>query len=267
MATFGVGGFMFCPVVGWGLVGAMTPHRATNPLITLTDVTVSYGRHVALDGINGTFERGTLTAVLGPNGGGKSSFLKALLGLCKIRSGTIHYNGIRPRDMAYLPQQSMLDRSFPLRVYDAVALGLCQEHGFWADLGKLARAHVMTALNQVGMADYADRSLDSLSGGQFGRVLFARLALQKSSVILLDEPFAAIDPYTIDDLVGVLHAWHRQGRTLIVVSHDLDLVKDHFPNAVLLAQKVIAWADTPSVVTDQHFKTAREVSRTWEWEE
>lgn len=244
----------------------MTGGIGQNPLITLEDVTVSYGGHVALDRVNGIVEQGTLTAVLGPNGGGKSTFLKLLLGLCKPRSGMVHYHGIGPRDMAYLPQQSMLDRSFPLRVYDAVALGLCQEHGFWTDLGGHAKNQVMGALTQVGMADYGDRSLDSLSGGQFGRVLFARLALQKSSIILLDEPFAAIDPYTIDDLVGVLHTWHRDGRTLIVVSHDLDLVKDHFPQALLLAQKNIAWGDTPSVVTDVHFKMARTLSRVWEWE-
>lgn len=236
-------------------------HTHGNELIRLEGVSVSYRQHVALENISGAFERGSLTAIVGPNGGGKSTLLKAILGMMPSMTGRISLNQLGSQTLSYLPQQAEIDRSFPLTVQDVVASGHCQHEGFFKGFDAALQEKVEQALDEVGMLDCLNRALDELSGGQFQRVLFARIALQDADCILLDEPFTAIDSYTVQDLMKIILQWHTAGKTLLVVNHDLDLVQDYFPRAVMIARRVLDWGPTKEVVTLDNLKWAKHISR------
>jgi zinc/manganese transport system ATP-binding protein len=236
-------------------------HDHGHDLIRLEDISVSYRNHIALEKINCCFKQGSLTAIIGPNGGGKSTLLKAILGMVPLSSGKISLNATLDKRIAYLPQQADMDRSFPLTVQDVVASGHCQQEGFFKRFDKNLQEKVEAALEEVGMLECMNRALDELSGGQFQRVLFARLILQNADCILLDEPFTAIDTYTINDLIKVILKWHTEGRTLLIVNHDLDLVQDHFPTSMMIARRILDWGDTKEVVTLDNLRRAKHISR------
>lgn len=230
-------------------------------VIRLDNINVHYGSNQVLSNISGIFQPGSITAVVGPNGGGKTTLLKAIMGLVPISSGKIDTHHAALGKRAYLPQLSRIDRSFPLSVMDLVAGGFARTNGFFKSYGQELVDKVLEALSQVGMQAYAQHPLYTLSGGQFQRILFARLSLQDASCILLDEPFTAMDRYTIEDLVKIMLSWQKKGKTLIVVNHDLDLVHTYFPMTALIAKTVIAWGDTSTVLTLENLKKALKVSR------
>ena len=212
--------------------------------ITVANVGVAYGGRIALESISGIFGAGSLTAVVGPNGAGKSSLLKALAGVQPLRGGDITYSQpIRGR-LAYLPQQSELDRDYPITVAELVALGAWRSIGAFRPLSEDLLPSIDGAIAQVGLEDFADRLIAELSVGQFRRALFARLIVQDASLILLDEPFAAVDEDTTAELIQLIKSWHREQRTIIAVMHDLDQVRACFPSTLLLARHCIAWAET-----------------------
>lgn len=231
--------------------------------ITITDLTVAYDRHPAVHHLSGTFAGGSLTAIVGPNGAGKSTLLKSVIGLIRPSEGTIRFSGLKPRDIAYLPQQAEIDRSFPITVADTVALGHWRSVGIWRAITGAHWREVDAALNKVGLKGFGQRPIAQLSTGQFQRVLFARLLVQDASVILLDEPFAAIDERTTADLMTIVNYWHEQGRTVIAVLHDMDEVKAHFPDTLLMARELVAWGKTQDVLTDKNLHRARALSDTW----
>ncbi|MFL9927490.1 metal ABC transporter ATP-binding protein [Herbaspirillum lusitanum] len=224
--------------------------------ISLQNLTVSYRRHPALHHINGSFARGSLTAVIGPNGAGKSTLLKSILGLVRCNDGQVVTHADVGR-IAYLPQQAEIDRSFPITVQDCVMLGYWSRVGLWGgiDAGMVQRAQ--QALAAVGLEGFAGRPIASLSVGQFQRVLFARILLQDAQVILLDEPFAAIDTRTTSDLLRIIQSWHAEQRTVIAVLHDYEQVRRAFPQSLLLARNVVAWGDTGEVLCDENLQRAR----------
>ncbi len=236
-------------------------HQDSQDLIRLDNVAVKYRQHIALEQISGAFKKGSLTAVIGPNGGGKSTLLKAILGMEPLASGSISLSKDLDGTISYLPQQAEMDRSFPLTVQDVVASGHCQHQGFFKRFDKDLQSKVEAALAEVGMLECINRALDELSGGQFQRVLFARLVLQDADCILLDEPFTAIDTYTINDLIKVILKWHKAGKTLLIVNHDLDLVQDHFPTSMMVARRILQWGDTKDVVTLDNLRHAKHISR------
>jgi zinc/manganese transport system ATP-binding protein len=212
--------------------------------ITVENVGVAYGGRTALERVSGIFGPGSLTAVVGPNGAGKSSLLKALAGLQPLCRGDITYSQpIRGR-LAYLPQQSELDRDYPITVAELVALGAWRSIGAFRQLSENLLPSIDGAIAQVGLEDFADRLIAELSVGQFRRALFARLIVQDASLILLDEPFAAVDEDTTAELIQLIKSWHREQRTIIAVMHDLDQVRACFPTTLLLARHCIAWAET-----------------------
>jgi zinc/manganese transport system ATP-binding protein len=220
------------------------------PPLRLDRLTLRHDRHVAVSDLSGLFAAGSLTALVGPNGAGKTTLLRALAGLHKPAAGTIDRGGLQPTGVALLPQGSQLDRQFPIACRDVVTLGLTGRVGMFRRIAAADRLAADRALAAVGLPEHADRPIGALSAGQFQRVLFARMMLQDAPVLLLDEPFSAVDAATEDDLLGLLFDWHAQGRTIVAVLHDLDLVRAAFPQTLLLAGEKIAWGPTDAALTE-----------------
>lgn len=211
--------------------------------IVLRDVSLGYGGPVVVEGVGGRFLRGSLTAIVGPNGGGKTTLLKGLLGLVPVRAGAIE--SPYPRQaIAHLPQVSELDPSVPVTVEDFVSVGLWSKTGGLRAVTRPLAREVSDALGTVGLHDCRGYWMGELSGGQLQRLRFARLLVQDAPVMLLDEPFAGIDEQTTAALLRIIAAWHARRKTLIVVLHDLDLVRLHFPRTLALAGRVLAWGET-----------------------
>ncbi|CAM3219853.1 zinc ABC transporter ATP-binding protein AztA [Paracoccus nototheniae] len=237
------------------------PSSSPLSVIELNDLTVGYGSHAAIHHLTGDFARGSLTAIVGPNGSGKSTLLKAIAGLLAPMAGTCTAGR---RTMAYLPQLSELDRGFPARVRDLVALGLWQRRGLLGRHREADRDRIAVALAEVGLEGFDKRPLDTLSGGQLQQTMFARVLVQDAQLILLDEPFNAIDEKTIRDLTALIARWHAEGRTVLIVAHDLALVRAHFPQALLLARRAVAWGPTERVLTDTNLARARSFQEAWD---
>jgi zinc/manganese transport system ATP-binding protein len=231
--------------------------------VTLDNLTVAYERHPALHHVSGTFAAGSLTAIVGPNGAGKSSLVKAIAGALRPNGGRI-VGGAEPGRIAYLPQQSEIERGFPITVLDTVLLGHWRRIGWRRGVSGSEIDAAAAALATVGLGRFEDRSISTLSAGQFQRVLFARLILQQAPLIVLDEPFTALDTRTIQDLLTLVAAWHREGRTVIAVLHDFDQVRAHFPETLLLARKVVAWGRTEGVMTPANLAAARHMAEAWD---
>ncbi len=212
--------------------------------VRLEDVTVRYGRHTALSRVSGTFDAGSLTAVAGPNGAGKSTLLKVIAGVVKPASGRVSLCGDCARRIAYLPQTTTIRRDFPVTVLEVVCTGFWPTHGSAATLGRDKRGRAREALAQVGMEGLEERLIGELSGGQFQRLLFARVIVQNANVILLDEPFTAVDAETTSKLIRILLDWHKQGRTIICVLHDLMMIRKYFPESFVLAGKCLGSGHT-----------------------
>lgn len=223
--------------------------------IRLRNVTLGYDKHPAVHHLSLGIPTGSLVAIVGPNGAGKSTLLKALAGQLRPLQGELE--GLQGQRIAYLPQQTSMDRSFPITVQDMVAMGLWHEVGVLRAFRPEHTQRCRQALIQVGLSGFEKRGLDTLSGGQFQRALFARLMLQDAPIVLLDEPFAAVDTRTTNDLLAILHTWHQAGKTVIVVLHDLPQVREHFPLTMMIARELIAWGPTPTVLTQPHWERAQ----------
>jgi zinc/manganese transport system ATP-binding protein len=221
------------------------------------NLTLGYDRHPAVHHLHGPIASGALIAVVGPNGAGKSTLFKGIVGMVKPLAGGIDLCGLRARDIAYLPQAAEIDRTFPISVYDLVAMGLWREAGLFGGIGRRERDKVRAAMMAVGLSGFEERPIGTLSGGQMQRTLFARLLLQDASVILLDEPFNAIDVKTIADLLDIVRRWHAEQRTVLAALHDLDLVKANFPDTLLLAREPVAWGRTGEVLTPENLLKAQ----------
>lgn len=232
-------------------------------MVTLDNLTVSYRQHPALHHISGQFARGSLTAVIGPNGSGKSTLLKSIMALLPVAGGQVAVATPRAR-VAYLPQLAEIDRSFPIDVHDCVLLGCWPTVGAWGAVARQQQARVAAALHSVGLEGFEHRPIGSLSSGQLQRVLFARVLVQDAALVLLDEPFNAMDGKTTASLLALIRQWHRQQRTVIAVLHDDAQVRTHFPQTLLLAREVVAWGDTAQVLTQPHLSQARALAEAWD---
>lgn len=232
--------------------------------IAFNDLTLGYRGHPAVHHLNGALRNGSLTALVGLNGSGKSTLLKGIVGMLKPMAGACT---LAPgTQLAYLPQQCDLDRSFPAQVNDLVSLGLWQRRGLLGRHRRQDRADVALALRSVGLDGFERRPIDTLSGGQLQRALFARVLLQDANLILLDEPFNAIDEKTVFDLLGLIKTWYLEGRTVLVVLHDLDLVRKYFPDTLLLARRLVAWGDPRTVLSAENLARARRFQEAWDEE-
>jgi zinc/manganese transport system ATP-binding protein len=220
------------------------------------NVTLGYDRHPAVHHLTGEVAAGALVAVIGPNGAGKSTLFRGLAGILKPLSGSIDLGGLDIRDIAYLPQSVDIDRSFPISVFDFVGTGLWRRIGFFGGMGKPERDKITQALAAVGLNGFENRAIGTLSGGQMQRMLFARVLLQDARLIVLDEPFNAIDARTSADLLGLVKRWHGEGRTVLAALHDFDLVRANFPETLLLARGPVAWGATAEVLTAENLMVA-----------
>ena len=237
------------------------------PLITLDNLTVSYRHHPALHHISGQFARGSLTAVMGPNGSGKSTLLKSIAGLLPIeggRSGGALSMNTGERRIAYLPQLSEIDRGFPIDVRDCVLLGHWGSAGAFGGVSHDMLARVDAALHAVGLNGFERRAVGSLSAGQLQRVMFARILVQDAQLILLDEPFNAVDTKTTTGLLTLVRQWQQERRTVIAVLHDDAQVRQHFPQTLLLARELVGWGPTADVLTQANLMRACAMAEAWD---
>jgi zinc/manganese transport system ATP-binding protein len=219
-------------------------------LLSFDNLTLGYEAHPAVHHLTYGVHQGALVALIGPNGAGKSTLLKGIMGQVQPLDGQIHLHGI--------------DRSFPITVQELVALGAWKEIGAFGRLQQNHKEQVAYALQQLNLSGFEKRLISSLSGGQMQRVLFARLLVQNARLILLDEPFTGVDSRTTHDLLHMITAWHKQGKTIIAVLHDLDQVRKHFPECLLLSREPIAFGVTKDVLTEENWLRARQLNEAFD---
>ena len=225
-------------------------------MISIRNVSHKIGSQLILDDVSLEIPQGGITALIGPNGAGKSTLLKAIMGLQKTDTGSVRYENMARKDIAYLPQQSDIDRSQPMTVFELAAMGLWYEIGFFGRVNAAQKKRVMAALERVEMQDFATRQIAHLSNGQFQRVLFARMLVQDAKFLLLDEPFNAVDARTTYALLEVLRQCHQDGQAVIAVLHDYEQVRAYFANTLLLAREKVAAGATENVLTDEFLTQA-----------
>lgn len=209
-----------------------------------------------LDNFNLSIEKGKMTAFVGPNGAGKSTLIKAILEFVKPITGSITINGKKyaqeKKKIAYVPQRGSVDWDFPTTLYDVVEMGSYGRVGFLKRVPKSEKNRVMEAIEKVDMLEYVDRQISQLSGGQQQRVFIARALVQNAEIYLLDEPFQGIDKKTEGSIVKILKGLKEEGKTVIVVHHDLQTVPEYFDEVVLINRKVIASGKVNEVFTKEN---------------
>ncbi|WP_050529146.1 metal ABC transporter ATP-binding protein [Pseudaestuariivita atlantica] len=230
-------------------------------VLEIGNLALGYPDLTLFRGLSMDLEAGTTLAVLGANGSGKSTFVKMLLGLVDPLAGRLTWTGGRPREIGYLAQMTEFDRRFPIRVRDLAAMGAWKGFGARGRLDRGMQDKVAAALDAAGVLDIADRSLHSLSGGQLQRALFARVIMQDAPLILLDEPFAAVDQSTEAHLLTILDRWRDEGRVVVLVVHDLSSVLDHCDHALLLGNGEASFGPVRSLLTPERLVSQAYMSR------
>lgn len=231
-------------------------------MIQTQELTVSYdGDQLALDKVSVRIEKGKIVGILGPNGAGKSTFMKALLGLVAFE-GQVSLAGQMKNEtggnIAYVEQRSQIDPHFPITVRECVSLGLYKEVGPFRRLKKADWTRVDTVLEQVGLSQYAKKPIHALSGGQFQRMLLARCLVQDRQIIFLDEPFIGIDAVSERIIMDILRDLRNQGRTILIVHHDLSKVRRYFDSIMILNKKLLAHGPVEQVFTAENLRKAYE---------
>lgn len=233
--------------------------------IKVEDLTVSYDLKPVLWDIDIDIPKGALLAIVGPNGAGKSTLIKAMLSLLNPVSGHVTFDG-RPykdvqKDIAYVPQRESVDWDFPITVYDVVLMGRYGQAGWFRPMSKKDKDVALEALEKVGMSAYRNRQISELSGGQQQRVFLARALAQEADIYLMDEPFQGVDAKTEKAIVELLRKLEQEKKTVIVVHHDLDTVRDYFNWVILLNMKVIASGPVSEVYTEDNLKATYATSK------
>jgi manganese/zinc/iron transport system ATP- binding protein len=226
--------------------------------IEIADLTVAYHRKPVLWEINLQIPKGSLVGIVGPNGAGKSTLMKAIVGLVPQVSGQIRVLGSGVTDsrsrIAYVPQRESVDWDFPASVLDVVMMGLYREAGWFWPMRAEHRRRALHAMEQVGIADLASRQISQLSGGQQQRTFLARALVQEADLFLLDEPFAAVDAATEQSIMELLRKLQANGKTVLVVHHDLHTVPLYFNYVVLINVRAVAWGETAKTFTSDNLK-------------
>ena len=223
--------------------------------IEIKNLTVAYGENIALEDFNLDVEIGSLMALVGPNGAGKSTLIKTILKFLKQITGEIK---ISKKSLAYVPQRNSVDWDFPTTLFDVVEMGCYGRVGLFKRVNKEEKVKVLKAIEQVGMLDFKDRQISELSGGQQQRTFIARALVQEADIYLMDEPFQGVDSTTEKSIVNILKKLKSEGKTLIVVHHDLQTVPTYFESVTFINKTVIATGKVKEVFTQENIdKTYR----------
>ena len=223
--------------------------------IEIKNLTVAYGENIALEDFNLDVEIGSLMALVGPNGAGKSTLIKTILKFLKQITGEIKING---KSLAYVPQRNTVDWDFPTTLFDVVEMGCYGRVGLFKRVNKEEKAKVLKAIEQVGMLEFKDRQISELSGGQQQRAFIARALVQEADIYLMDEPFQGVDSTTEKSIVDILKKLKSDGKTLLVVHHDLQTVPTYFESVTFINKTVIASGKVKEVFTQENIdKTYR----------
>ena len=217
--------------------------------IEIRNLTVAYGENIALENLNLDVEAGSLMALVGPNGAGKSTLIKTILKFLKQITGEIKING---KSLAYVPQRNSVDWDFPTTLFDVVEMGCYGRVGLFKRVNKEEKQKVLKAIEQVGMLDFKDRQISELSGGQQQRTFIARALVQEADIYLMDEPFQGVDSTTEKSIVNILKKLKSEGKTLIIVHHDLQTVPTYFETVTFINKTVIASGKVEKVFTQEN---------------
>jgi len=232
-------------------------HDAGAP-VSIHDMTVAYHHKPVLWDIDFSVAEGCLTAIIGPNGAGKSTLIKACLGLVPLASGSVRFFGApykkQRRLVGYVPQRESIDWDFPANALDVVTMGRYGHLPWCVPPGRKQRRIAMNALEQVGMAEYAKRQISKLSGGQQQRVFLARALAQDAQIYFMDEPLAGVDAATESAIIALLNELKTRGKTILVVHHDLQTVKEYFDQVMLLNMRIVASGPTSEVFTHENLR-------------
>lgn len=220
--------------------------------IKFDNLTLGYDRHPVVHHFSETLTSGQMVALVGSNGGGKSTLLKALVGELMPLSGAIQFEGLVRAGLAYLPQSTEMDRDFPMNVEGFLMTGIWSNRGAFARVTRQDKEACRDVLEAVGMSAFREAPLNQLSGGQFQRVRFARLLMQPNECLVLDEPFVGMDEETQQDLMKLLKRLHWEGKTILCVLHDFALVREAFPTTWMLSRECIASGATADVLTEHN---------------
>jgi manganese/zinc/iron transport system ATP- binding protein len=240
--------------------GAASPTPAKSAILDVHDVTVAYHRKPVLWDIDLTLWEPNLIGIVGPNGAGKSTLIKAILGLVSLVGGKVEVFGL-PSDrqrklMGYVPQRETVDWDFPVNVRDVVLMGTYGKLGWFRRPRAADRAWAMHCLEQVNLADLANRQIGQLSGGQQQRVFLARALAQRAEIYFMDEPMAGVDAATEQIIFKLLADLRAAGKTVLVVHHDLRTVPQYFEQVVLLNMRLVAAGPTADVFTPANLRKA-----------
>lgn len=217
--------------------------------IEIKNLTVAYGENIALEDLNLNIEVGSLMALVGPNGAGKSTLIKTILKFLKQITGEIKINA---KTLAYVPQRNSVDWDFPTTLFDVVEMGCYGRVGLFKRVSKEEKQKALKAIEQVGMLEFKDRQISELSGGQQQRAFIARALVQEADIYLMDEPFQGVDSTTEKSIVEILKQLKAEGKTIIVVHHDLQTVPTYFESVALINKAVIVSGKVSEVFTQEN---------------
>ena len=225
----------------------------THPALELHDLTVSYAKKPVLYGVDVQVPQGALVGIIGPNGAGKSTMIRAIMGLTPASSGWVQIFGEsfekNRHRVGYVPQREQVDWDFPVNVMDVVLMGRYGRRGWLRRVTKEDKKIAEESLDKVGMLPFRNRQIANLSGGQQQRVFLARALAQQSDLYLMDEPFAGVDATTERAIVTLLQDLQSQGKTILVVHHDLTTAKEYFDHLLLLNMRLVSFGKTQDVFT------------------
>ena len=228
--------------------------------IEIKGLSVSYDRKMALTNIYLNIDKGNIYGVLGANGAGKSTLFKAILGLTEVNTGQITIEGDsiqnKRKEVVYVPQKSELDWQFPATVYDVVLMGRYPHKRFFQRMNQYDKDLAMQSLEDMGIANLKNRQIGELSGGQQQRVFIARALCQEANIFLLDEPFVGIDITTEEKIITQLKKLSQEGKTILVIHHDLSTVREYFDKVILLNQRLVAIGDTETTFVNENIAKA-----------
>ena len=219
---------------------------------------VQIGNTQALDDVTFSITKGKKVAVVGPNGGGKSTLFNALTGLAPVVNGSLKINGLDPQDakgtISYVPQKDLINRNFPLSVKQVVEMGLITRNSLNLFARKQINLKIEEALENVGLSDKINENINNISGGQYQRVLIARGLAQDADIILLDEAFSAVDVGAQEDIMSLISDINLDGKTILVATHDINNLEEKFDEVLCLNRHCCAYGDPSEVLTEDVIK-------------